>query len=93
MDNLLCKIIFVSGTVQGVGFRYFTLREAKKHHLTGTVRNLSDGRVEIIICGNTVQLTDFIDWLYKGGPKSATIKSFSYDDYTPSRSFTNFQVT
>jgi acylphosphatase len=39
--------IFVSGSVQGVGFRWFVQREAEMFRLTGTVRNLPDGRVEI----------------------------------------------
>jgi len=39
--------IFVSGSVQGVGFRWFVEREAEMFRLTGNVRNLPDGRVEI----------------------------------------------
>ena len=39
--------IFVSGHVQGVGFRWFVEREAEMFRLIGTVRNLPDGRVEI----------------------------------------------
>ena len=43
--------IFYSGTVQGVGFRYSVQRLAAPLKLTGWVRNLSDGRVEILIEG------------------------------------------
>ncbi|MCF7810103.1 acylphosphatase [bacterium] len=39
--------ILVSGSVQGVGFRWFVQREAEMFRLTGVVRNLPDGRVEI----------------------------------------------
>jgi len=39
--------ILISGSVQGVGFRWFVQREAELFRLTGTVRNLPDGRVEI----------------------------------------------
>jgi len=43
--------IYFSGTVQGVGFRYTTVSFARQSSLTGWVKNLSDGRVEIIVEG------------------------------------------
>lgn len=43
---------FVSGRVQGVGFRYFVMRQAQTEKLYGYVRNLSDGRVEFLLQGN-----------------------------------------
>jgi len=43
--------VFVSGRVQGVGFRYFVAREAKALGLAGFVRNLRDGRVETVAAG------------------------------------------
>ncbi len=43
--------IFYAGHVQGVGFRYTSLRYAQELGLKGWVRNLSDGRVEILIAG------------------------------------------
>ena len=42
----------VSGRVQGVGFRYFVMRQAQAEELCGYVRNLSDGRVEFILQGD-----------------------------------------
>jgi len=42
---------FVSGRVQGVGFRYFVLRQARSLGLRGYVRNLPDGRVEFLLQG------------------------------------------
>ena len=42
---------FVSGRVQGVGFRYFVMRQAQAEKLYGYVRNLSDGRVEFFLQG------------------------------------------
>lgn len=41
----------VSGWVQGVGFRFFVVRQARELGLTGKVRNLPDGRVEVWACG------------------------------------------
>ena len=46
-----CAHIVVSGMVQGVGFRYFTMRIARKRQLTGWVRNLPEGEVEIEVEG------------------------------------------
>lgn len=50
--------IIITGLVQGVGFRYFTLKLADKYGLTGWVRNNADGTVEMIVSGDeaTVQL-------------------------------------
>ena len=45
------KRYFVSGMVQGVGYRYFTQAAAEKLRVTGFVRNLSDGRVEVFAVG------------------------------------------
>ena len=51
--------ILYSGRVQGVGFRYTTKTVATGYDLTGTVRNLPDGRVELIAEGRREELEDF----------------------------------
>jgi acylphosphatase len=51
--------VFYSGRVQGVGFRYNTKSVATGFEVTGTVRNLMDGRVELIAEGNRAELEDF----------------------------------
>jgi acylphosphatase len=50
------KRYFVSGLVQGVGFRYYTQDVAERLRLTGYVRNLRDGRVEVYAIGTETQL-------------------------------------
>ena len=47
---------FVYGDVQGVGFRYFLMREAQRSRLTGWVRNRDDGTVEFVAEGSRVDL-------------------------------------
>lgn len=52
----LAKRFFVSGRVQGVGFRYFAEQQAGKLGVNGYVRNLSDGRVEVYAIGDAQKL-------------------------------------
>ena len=51
--------IYYSGRVQGVGFRYSTKRVAMGFEVTGTVRNLLDGRVELVAEGSEGELNEF----------------------------------
>jgi acylphosphatase len=60
------KRYFVSGSVQGVGFRYFAQRAAEKLSISGYVRNLRDGRVEIYAIGAQEQLSEFKNTLKNG---------------------------
>jgi len=55
--------IVYSGVVQGVGFRFTAQRLAKDRNLTGWVRNLSDGRVEILVEGLKEKVEDFVQSL------------------------------
>lgn len=59
--------ILVSGRVQGVFFRQSTKNKAAEFGITGTVRNLEDGRVEVVAqAGETKKLEPFIGWCRKG---------------------------
>jgi acylphosphatase len=58
--------IFVSGRVQGVFFRQSTKNKAKELGIVGTVRNIEDGRVEIVAQAEYFALKPFIDWCHKG---------------------------
>jgi len=60
------KKYLVSGTVQGVGFRYFTQRAAAKLKVAGYVRNLRDGRVEVFVMGTPQQLHELRSMLERG---------------------------
>ena len=67
---------FVSGSVQGVGYRYFTQRAAQKMKLTGYVRNLRDGRVEVFAMGTAQQLTELRGVLERG-PSFSSVREVS----------------
>lgn len=59
---------YIEGRVQGVGFRYFTEKRANLYGLTGWVRNLPDGRVEVVAEGDEELLKEFLEDLKKGPP-------------------------
>ncbi len=61
----------VEGDVQGVGFRYFTVRLGQQVGIRGWVRNLPDGRVEAVGEGNAEQLDRFETSLRRGPPMAA----------------------
>jgi acylphosphatase len=60
MANLERRRIYFSGRVQGVGFRYTTERLAKGFDVAGTVRNLPDGRVELLVEGEWPVISQFL---------------------------------
>ncbi|MDQ0679854.1 acylphosphatase [Arthrobacter pascens] len=53
----------VFGVVQGVGFRFWTMGKAEDLGLTGTVKNLDDGSVDVVAEGPRERIQDFLDWL------------------------------
>lgn len=57
---------YVSGKVQGVWFRASTKTQAESLGLTGWVRNLSDGRVELMACGDEADVRALQAWLWEG---------------------------
>jgi acylphosphatase len=63
---------YISGKVHGVGYRYNTRKVAIRLHLNGWVKNLPDGRVEIIAEGPRRNLEKFLEWLHQG-PRMAKV--------------------
>jgi acylphosphatase len=52
--------VFFAGQVQGVGFRYTARRVARHHAVSGFVRNLPDGRVELVVEGDSAEIDRFL---------------------------------
>jgi acylphosphatase len=73
--------IVYSGVVQGVGFRFTTQRKAKELHLTGWVRNLSDGRVEILAEGPKKTIQQLIENLDEHFGQYIKSKQISFSNY------------
>jgi acylphosphatase len=68
---------FVSGLVQGVGYRYFTQDAADRLHLGGYVRNLRDGRVEVYAIGTDEQQFVRLLLALKKGPRGAMVNGLT----------------
>lgn len=64
----VCLRCYISGRVQGVGFRYATADKAFALNVSGYVRNLPDRRVEALICGDEQAVTALQRWLRQGPP-------------------------
>ncbi len=81
----------VTGRVQGVGFRYFVLREAQSLGLTGWVRNRWDGSVEVVAEGD-IEMLRSLAGVLKKGPPSSSVTEVDTDLQTASGEFGSFHV-
>ncbi|MFF6009287.1 acylphosphatase [Rahnella sp. R3(2024)] len=64
---------WVYGMVQGVGFRFSTQHQATALGLTGYAKNLDDGSVEVVACGEQEKVEQLLVWLKAGGPTHARV--------------------
>lgn len=81
----------VTGRVQGVGFRYFVRDRAHKHRLNGTVKNLPDGSVEIVVQGTRQELDQFKDVIKKGNGLSRVDRLVEHQNEGP-ETFSSFEI-
>jgi len=87
---MIRKHIYYSGRVQGVGFRYTTSRLADRYDVTGFVRNLSDGRVEVVVEGTSAAVESFLDDLSL--EMQGYINDTQVTDEPFAGEFTNFDI-
>lgn len=88
----VCTITWVYGSVQGVGFRYTTQQEAQRLGLVGYARNLDDGSVEVVACGEAENVNKLIEWLKAGGPRSARVDKVLTEPHQPDREWSDFGI-
>jgi acylphosphatase len=69
-DKRVCFLCLVAGRVQGVFFRACTREQAQRLGLTGYARNLADGRVEVLACGEPDAVAHLREWLRNGPPNA-----------------------
>jgi acylphosphatase len=92
-DNSPAQIqVLVSGDVQGVGFRDFTMRNAKRLGLKGYAKNLENGKVEIVAEGPKFDLDKLIARV-KRGPRTATVKGVEVENLKFTGKYKEFEVT
>jgi acylphosphatase len=83
--------LIVQGIVQGVGFRYHTQNEATRLGVTGYVKNLPDGTVEIVAEGASPAVAQFLDWA-KQGPPPAHVKQVNITYGSANGEFSDFTI-
>lgn len=86
-----CERFLVNGRVQGVGFRYAALHEARRLGVSGWVRNLADGRVEALAQGEPAVLDAFCRWL-RQGPPGAQVAGIERHDETGTDAIADFHI-
>ena len=82
------KHIQVFGTVQGVGFRFYTERIAREYNIKGTVQNVED-YVDIYAQGNNKELEQFIQSVIKG---ASSVTNYTIEDLDTDDSLTEFKT-
>lgn len=84
--------VFISGFVQGVGFRRFVKHHAVKLGLTGWVKNLADNRVEAVLQGRIQDIEEMIK-ICKQGAFLSEVRDISVDwQNQPKEIFTSFEI-
>jgi acylphosphatase len=90
-SGIVRLIATVSGRVQGVGYRYFAEQEAHRLGLTGFVRNMPDGSVEVVAEGDKNVLDGFL-LLLRRGPSSAEVANIKSTFVPATGEFYDFTI-
>ncbi|MBM2658654.1 acylphosphatase [Staphylococcus pseudoxylosus] len=85
------KHIKVFGMVQGVGFRYYTQKLARKYHIVGTVENV-DNYVDIYAQGDEQSLTQFINAVTEGASPASHVEDFTTEEIEIEQSLKDFKT-
>ena len=88
--NEVRRIVHYSGRVQGVGFRYCARQTAEAFAVTGCVRNLPDGRVQLVVEGDTSEVEAFLAEL--AARMAPNIRHVDVQRETPTGEFTAFEI-
>jgi acylphosphatase len=88
---MVARRFVISGTVQGVGFRFFAMRAAARHQVRGTVRNMPDGRVEVVAEGERDAMDEFKKEL-TAGPTFAQVSDIEETDLPVTGRYRDFRI-
>ena len=83
--------VWVEGTVQGVGFRFYVRQNAQVLGVSGWVRNLWDGRVELVAEGSRQDLEKLLSSIYRG-PRSSDVRGVKPEWLQATGEFTAFSI-
>lgn len=83
--------VFIYGRVQGVGFRFFALKEAMRFDLNGWVRNNYDGSVELVVQGVQKALDAFIERMERGNDLSI-VECIDIREYQGQQEYNTFEI-
>ncbi len=83
--------LLINGHVQGVGFRYFVMRQARELGLTGWVRNLGDGRVEAQAEGPRTALEQLLSAVHQG-PSGSAVSDVQAEWAAATGEFDGFEI-
>ena len=91
MADKVARKFFLSGDVQGVGFRFFAQRAAARHQVVGYVKNLADGRVEALAEGPARNVEAFKHELATG-PRFSAVDHVEEINLDPSGRYSSFRI-
>ena len=91
LPAVIARRVFVSGRVQGVGFRAGTVESALRSGVAGWVRNTEDGRVEIHVQGPAGAVGEFERWLERG-PRWARVDALSARNLEADSNLVGFEI-
>ena len=91
MANRIARRFFITGDVQGVGFRFFAQRAAARHQVVGFVKNLNDGRVEALAEGPAESVEAFKHELATG-PRFSSVDQVEEINLDPTGTYSSFRI-
>jgi len=88
---MVARRFITTGAVQGVGYRFLAMRAAARHQVLGTVRNLPDGRVEVLAEGDREAMDHFKNDLATG-PMMAEVADIEETDLPVTGRYRDFRI-
>lgn len=91
LTRMIARRFFIRGDVQGVGYRFFAQRVSARHQIVGYVKNLADGRVEVLAEGPAPEVEAFKHELLTG-PRFSTVDQIEEISLDVSGSYSSFRI-
>ncbi len=88
---MIARKFYISGEVQGVGYRFFAQRSSARHQVRGYIKNLSDGRVEVLAEGAAAAVDAFRQDL-AAGPLHARVTGLEELVLEPTKLYSTFRI-